>query len=206
MRDTDLDRPTSEQISDQLEQWFHSEGPKTLGDLIDAFGEKSFAVVFIVLMAIPALPLPTGGVTHVFEVVTMLVALELIAGRRSIWLPERWKRLELGDAEQQFVIRLLRLIRRLERFARPRLAALLRQRVSRVVFGVVVFVLSLAAFFAPPFSGLDTLPALGVVLVSLGVLFEDVVLAAVGLIVGILGALLIVAVGGALLHLVEQLV
>ena len=197
------DQHAEETVSDQLERWFRAAGPRTLGSLIDAFGEKSFAVLFIVLMAIPALPLPTGGVTHVFEVVTMLVALELMAGRRTIWLPERWKRLELGD---RVATQLLRRMRQLERFSRPRLRTLLRHPLSRIAFGAVVFTLSLIAFLAPPFSGLDTLPALGVVLVSLGVLFEDFVLAVAGLVVGVLGALLVIALGGALVHLIEQLV
>ena len=65
-------RPAAvEKVSDRLEQWFSAEGPRTLGGLIEAFGEKSFAIAFIVLMAIPALPLPTGGVTHVLEVITI---------------------------------------------------------------------------------------------------------------------------------------
>ena len=34
--------------------------------------------------------------THVFEVITMLLALELIVGRRRIWLPQRWRRVELS--------------------------------------------------------------------------------------------------------------
>ena len=80
-----------EKVSARLERWFLQDEPKTLGSLTEVFGEKAFAVVFIVLMAVPALPLPTGGVTHVLEVVTMLLALELIVGRRTIWLPERWK-------------------------------------------------------------------------------------------------------------------
>ena len=79
------DAPPS--VSDLLEQWLGEDQPRTLGDLIDAFGEKSFAVVFIVLLSVPALPLPTGGVTHVFEAIAMLVAAQLVAGRRSIWLP-----------------------------------------------------------------------------------------------------------------------
>ncbi|MGZ8563705.1 MAG: exopolysaccharide biosynthesis protein, partial [Candidatus Limnocylindria bacterium] len=70
-------------VSDLLEGWLREEPPRTLGELIDRFGEKSFALVFILLMAVPALPLPTGGVTHVFEAVAMLVALQLIAGRCS---------------------------------------------------------------------------------------------------------------------------
>ena len=51
----------------QLERWLAADGDKTLGGLIDAFGKGSFAMIFVVLMAVPALPLPTGGVTHVFE-------------------------------------------------------------------------------------------------------------------------------------------
>ena len=35
-------------------------------------------------MALPALSLPTGGATHVLEAVTMLVALQLVVGRRCI--------------------------------------------------------------------------------------------------------------------------
>ena len=36
------------------------------------------------------------------------------------------------------------------------------------------------AFLAPPFTGLDTLPSLGVVLLSLGVLLEDFAVVASG--------------------------
>jgi hypothetical protein len=201
------DVQAEEKVSDQLERWLGGDGPRTLGGLVDLFGEKSFAVVFIVLMATPALPLPTGGVTHVFEVITMLVALELIAGRDCIWLPERWKRLELaGTSRERFGRSLVRAIRWFERFSRPRLRPLVRYRLSRVVFGVVVVALSLTAFVAPPFSGLDTLPALGVVVVSLGVLLEDFVLAIAGLVIGLVGALLVIALGSLVVDWVEQLV
>ena len=58
---------------------------------------------------------------------------------------------------------------------------------------------SLGAFLAVPFSGLDTLPALGVVLVSLGVLFEDFLLAVTGALVGLAGLILEILVGWAAL-------
>jgi hypothetical protein len=198
---------TQEKVSDQLERWYQADEPRTLGSLIDYFEEKSFAVAFIVLMSVPALPLPTGGVTHVLEVVTTLLALQLALGRRTIWLPERWKRLELtGPSRERFASTLLRRIRWLERFSRPHLAPLLRQRLSGVVFGAIVFALSLTAFVAPPFTGLDTLPALGVVVVALGVLLGDFVVAAAGLVIGALGAALVVALGSLIVRLVRQLV
>src|SRR5918995_673361 len=125
------------------------------GRLIELFGSKSFAVVFIVLTAVPALPLPTGGATHVLEVVAMLLALELVIGRDVIWLPAHWQRLELGGpAGQRFARVLLREIRWVGRISRPRLRPLLRHRLSGSVFWAGLFALSLTAFVAPPFSGL----------------------------------------------------
>ena len=35
----------------------------------------------MILLGVPALPLPTGGVTHVFEVITVLLAAQLVVGR-----------------------------------------------------------------------------------------------------------------------------
>jgi hypothetical protein len=190
--------PEGEKLSDRLERWFLGPQPKTVGSLIELFGEKSFAVLFVLLLAIPALPLPTGGVTHVFELIAMLLALELIVGRRTVWLPERWRRRELGPAMQKrFRETLLRRIRFLERHSRPRLGFLLMHRLTGVVFGALVLVLSLTAFLAPPFTGLDTLPALGIVLLSLGVLLDDALLALVGIIVGAVGLLLVVVLGKA---------
>lgn len=185
-----------EKLSDRLERWLRSNEPKTIGSLIELFGEKSFAIIFVLLLAVPALPLPTGGVTHVFEVIAMLLALELIIGRRQVWLPQRWCRRELGAATQKrFNEVLLRRIRWLEGHSRPRVGFLLSHRLSHVIYGAVVLALSLTAFLAPPFTGLDTLPALGVVLISLGVLLDDSVLALVGVIIGALGVLLVLALG-----------
>jgi hypothetical protein len=190
-----------EQVSDQLERWLGSAGEKTLGSLIALFEDKSFAIVFVLLLGVPALPLPTGGATHVFEVIAMLLALELVAGRKEIWLPTRWRGIELaGDKQQRFVTALMKTIRRLERLSRPRLRFLFGHRLSGIVFGSLVLAGSLAAFLAPPFTGLDTLPALGVVLLSLGVLLEDFLVVIAALLVGVAGVVLEIALGSAVVH------
>jgi hypothetical protein len=187
-----------ERLSDELEGWLTGDTEKTLGSLIELFGQKSFAIMFVLLLAVPALPLPTGGVTHVFEAVAMLLALQLIANREEIWLPERWRGLEVaGDRQQRLIRALMKLVRRLERISRPRLAFLFGHRLSNIVFGVLVIGGSLGAFLAPPFSALDTLPALGVVLLSLGVLLEDAVVVMAGVLVGAVGVVLEIVLGSA---------
>ena len=79
----------AEPLSDQLERWFGQGHDRTIGELIDSFGARSFAVSFVVSMAFPALPLPTGGISHILEAATMLLALELVVGRSEVWVPER---------------------------------------------------------------------------------------------------------------------
>jgi hypothetical protein len=193
-------------VSDQLEGWLSGSQQQTLGSLIDLFAEKGFAVIFVVLMAPSALPIPTGGVTNVLEVVTMLLALELIVGRRCVWLPQRWKRLDVGGRRREkFASALLRQVRWVERLSHPHLRFLFGHRLSGIIFGVVVLALTLAAFLAPPFSGLDTLPSLGIVLLALGVLLEDFLLAVAGFVIGALGALLVFVLGSRAVELVQQL-
>jgi hypothetical protein len=143
----------------------------------------------------------------VFEIVAMLLALELIAGREQIWLPQRWRRLELaGEKQQRFIAALMKMIRRLERFSRPRLRFLFDRRLSNIVFGALALGGSLGAFLAPPFTGLDTLPALGVVLLSLAVLLEDFLIVVAALIVGVAGVALEVILGSAALGGIEKLI
>jgi hypothetical protein len=188
-------------LSEQLERWLGGEADKTLGGLIELFQEKSFAIVFVLLLGVPALPLPTGGATHVFEIVAILLAAELVVGRERIWLPRRWRELELaGAGQQRFLAALTKAIRRLERISRPRLSFLFDHRLSNIVFGLLVIAGSLGAFLAPPFTGLDTLPALGVVLLSLGVLLEDIVVVLAGLALGLAGVVLEVVLGKAAIH------
>ncbi len=196
----------SERISDRLASWAEGDGPKTLGSLIELFEEKSFAVIFVILLGVPALPLPTGGATHVFEVIAMLLSLQLIVGRDRVWLPQRWCRIELvGSGQDRFVRALLKVIRWLERFSRPRLTWVFNYRLSSFFFGLVILLLSIGAFVAPPFSGLDTLPALGAVFVALSVLLEDFLVLIAGLLVGSAGIVLEVVLGRAAFNGVKQL-
>jgi hypothetical protein len=188
----------ADSVSTELERWLQSDGEKTLGSLVELFEEKSFALLFVLLLGVPALPLPTGGATHVFEIIAVLLALQLIAGREHIWLPERWCALELaGPRQQRFIAGLMKMIRRLERLSRPRLRVLFDHRLSNIVFGVLVIAGCAGAFLAPPFTGLDTLPALGVVLLSLGVLLEDFLVVVVAVAVGAGGVFLEIVLGKA---------
>jgi hypothetical protein len=194
--------PPDEEVSDLLERWLDSSGEHTVGDLLAQFEERSFALLFILLLGVSALPIPTAGATHVLDIVALLIAGQLVAGHDKVWIPKRWGKLRLAGPKRRRLINwLLKFIRLLERFSRPRLRGVFAHSSSNRLFGLLVIIFSVFAFLSPPFSGLDTLPALGVVLLSVGVLLEDFSIVTVGILTGIAGIALEIALGRAALTL-----
>ena len=195
-----------EPFSDELERWVRSDDPKSLGAMNEVFGERSFAVTIVLLMAVPALPLPTGGISHVFEAITVVLAAQMVLGRRTIWLPSRLARRDLGAATISKAIPFIaRRVRQIERFSHPRGAQFFAHRFSLRIVGLLVMVLAIGAALAPPFSGLDTLPALGAVAIALSIILEDVIVLAAGIAIGAGGLIVMVTVGAALYRVVKSL-
>jgi hypothetical protein len=194
-------------FSDRLEQWLRSDSPKTIGALNEVFAEKSFAVTILLLMLLPALPLPTGGVTHVFEVIALLLAAQMVLGRESVWVPGRWRDRSLGAlATDSAIPKVTRWLRLVERISKPRVAWLFDRGWMLRLLGLVLAIFAITAALAPPFTGLDTLPALGSVVVCLAIITADALLLTVGVAIGALGIVLIVTIGAALVDLVTRIV
>lgn len=186
-------------FSQDLHTWLKTGNDKTLAGLGKLFEEKSFAIIFLLLMALPALPIPTGGITHITEIITMLLCLELISGRRTIWLPRRWRKTDVSKfLGGKATSRLIGFIAWFERFSRQRWGFLLVSRPVISLVGVIILLFTAASFVAPPFSGLDTLPALGVVIISLALILEDGLILLAGVAIGAIGIGLEVAAGAAL--------
>jgi len=187
-----------DRFSDELEAWLEQDGPKTVGSLTDVIDDKSFAVVTLLLLIPSALPIPTGGVTHLFDLIAAIVVAEMVVGRDELWLPRRFREHELGKTMTGKAIpRILRVVRWFERWARPRFARVLDLRLVKSLLAVFLLVFIAGAFVAPPFSGLDTAPALGVVVVCLGIIFGDVIIVSLGLLVGVSGIALVFVLGRA---------
>ncbi len=194
-------------FSSELADWLKSDNTKTLLELDKFFGDRTFAILFMFLMAASALPIPTGGVTDVFAVITILFALQMVLGRRDLWLPKRWQRMKLGSVfTMKLLPGLVKLIRWLERFSKPRLSWILRGKTSDVILGLSVAILATATIAAPPFSGLDTIPALGIVIISAGMILKDGVMTLVGWCLGASGILIQLLLGKAVLEVIQRII
>lgn len=193
-------------FSDHLEAWLKSNKPKTLQGINDTFAEKGFAVSFLLLMILPALPIPTGGITHIFEIATIILAAQLAIGRKTFWLPGFLGDIKLGRlATGKIAPAILKLIRKLEKFSRPRGTALMQSTGLRCLSGLAIIGLALTAFLSLPFSGLDTLPSLGVVTITLGIILDDIVIYIIGLILGLAGVLVVAVLGTVVTQFIHHL-
>jgi hypothetical protein len=192
-------------FSDELNDWLKSKKPKTLAGINEVFGEKSFAIIFFILMLFPALPLPTGGASHIFAIIVMLLALELIIGRRTIWIPQKWLHAGISEAAERKIMPFIyKRLKWFEKYASPSRGNFLKNINILRVTGFMVFIFALTAFLAPPFTGLDTIPALGVVIIALALLFNDIRLYIIGNIAGCLGILIVIGLGKLIVEMIQK--
>jgi hypothetical protein len=128
------------------------------------------------------------------------------AGRTTLWLPKRFATRELGASMTEKAVPFIsRRIRWFEKYSEPRLAGLFDQRWFVRIIGLVIVVFTLGAIIAPPFSGLDTLPALGIVIICLAIVLGDILMFVIGAVIGAGGIALILTVGAAIAHFLRNL-
>jgi hypothetical protein len=113
------------EVLDQLEGAVEGESVR-VGKIVDGLGHHSFAalmLVFALISTSPASAIP--GVTAVVAVIVLLLVVQMIAGRKCVWLPGFVTKRELGaDKLCKGIGWLRKPVRFVERFLRPRLGFL----------------------------------------------------------------------------------
>ncbi len=194
--------PSPEPLSTSLELWRTSDIPKDLDHLVSIFGERGLLILICMLLFPAALPLPTGGFTHLFEIIAVIPTIQLITGRTHALLPGRIRRITLSATFMNRLLpRTIRIIRWIEHHSRPRSAKFLARQPVQSAVGVILLLFLAGAFLAPPFSGLDTLPAMGATIMTLGLLLRDRIVVLAGLGLGALGWTLLILLGSFVMHL-----
>ena len=196
----------NDSISKKLHTVLYGTRKQTIGNLLTAFEEKSFAFIFVLLMALPALPIPTGGLVHVFEVIVVFLAIQLVIGRQSLWLPQFLAKKPLPKTLRDGILKKLNTyIMWVEQHSKRRAAFLVSSRWAIAFHAISIIVFTAFAFFAPPFTGLDTLPSLGVVVMSLAIILDDGLILLLGYLIGIIGCVVVVGLGAGVVTAVGQL-
>ncbi len=180
---------------------------RTLGAFRGLVG-PDFASLSVILLSIPAaLPLPTGGLTHVFQLVVMLISLEIMRGLPTTVSTNKYQNVPLSffshPKVQSAVLKICEFFDRLAGHQAPQFFQQVR---IRVITGGLIFVFSIGAFVAIPFSNLDTLPSLGVVCLGMSLLYKDWLFWVIGIVIGVIGTALNSAIIAKLIQIIYHYV
>lgn len=165
----------------------------SLDELVTALADRSYGALLILFAAPNLLPLPPGSST-IFGIPLILISAQLVIGRSRIWLP-RFIRDRSIDAKTfgNIAARLEPFLQRFERLARPRYWPASRVVADRFV-GVVALLMALVLTLPIVFA--NWLPAVAIIIISLGLTERDGLWVGVGTLIAAASIGIVAAVVG----------
>ncbi len=172
------ERPLSELLEDLFAD---ADGGRTVTvrEIAERVQERGFGLL-LVLLALPTLiPVLPPGTSGVVGALYVLLAVQMLAGQERPWLPRRLLAYRLPPRTAEGLrTRGVQILRRMERFSRPRWTPLGDVALLRVC---ALFVLAMGVVLFLPLPFLNTLPGLAMLAMGVGLVNRDGILLLVGM-------------------------
>jgi hypothetical protein len=179
-------------LSVELNNYFFAESrgaTVTLADILNLTEERIFGFLMAILSLPSALPLPAPGYSTPFGIALLVLAVQLVMGRDRPWLPAKILNGSMKlETVQKFVKMGTPWIQKIENVTKPRLAYICTSPPGRVMLGIAMALMAISMMI--PIPGTNTLPAMGIFVISFGLLEEDGLICIGGLFLCSLGAVL----------------
>ena len=146
-------------------------GSITLGEMIEVMGDRAHAAL-ILIVASPFLVIPVPGFS---TVVGLLLALLSVAIGLNVkpWLPRFLAGRQLSHQTLSMLVHGAdRVLGKAERWCHPRMGFMVHGR-SHALMGLTMFMLCIALALPIPIPGNNVPPAIGIVMLALGMLERD---------------------------------
>jgi hypothetical protein len=168
----------------------------TIGDIVEAMGERAFGPLLVVFALPNILPTPPGT-AGVMAIPLIFLTVQMILAQRP-WLPGFLARRSISrQSFARFATRATGLLARVGRFLRPRLGLFVRPLPERLIGG---FCLMLALVLLMPIPFANSTPAFAICLFGLGLLERDGVWILAGMIASVGAVLLALWLGSTLVQ------
>jgi len=176
-------------LSEELRVLLRTDGEAlTVEELVDRVGDRGFGLLLLVLSLPSALPVPAAGYSVPFGILLLLLALQMLAGKVHPVFPRRLRQTRISSS---FATRLIEgaawTFKRLECLIRPRMRWI-GLRPGRILMGLLVLVMSLLMMIPIPMT--NTIPALVIFLIGIGLTEEDGLFAIGACLVGVFAVIL----------------
>ncbi|HZH53729.1 MAG TPA: exopolysaccharide biosynthesis protein [Microvirga sp.] len=172
----------------------------SVGEIIEAFGERAFGFVLILFSLPNCVPAPPG-IAGIVGTPVLIFGIQMMLGHRHPWLPGFIRRRTISLSKFKRLIDVAEpKLRWLESWCKPRLTQLFGVVGDRMV-GLFAFLAALSVLI--PFPGTNFPPSIALVIVSIAVMEEDGYLLILGYLLGIAGLAYTATVLGASYHLIQ---
>ena len=179
-------------LSVELQRYFFEQEREPLvklADILSLAEERIFGFLLVILALPSALPIPAPGYSIPFGILIFVLAVQLLTGAKSPWLPQRMinSSIKLKTA-QGGVSTAIPWLRRIEAITRPRMTYLCTSLPGRVLIGSAIALMSISMMI--PIPGTNTLPAIGIFVTGFGLQEDDGAITLGGLVLCLMGAIL----------------
>ncbi|WP_300529971.1 exopolysaccharide biosynthesis protein [Maricaulis sp.] len=165
-----------------------SGGPQTeqlcVGDILNALAHRSYGPLLLLPALISILPIigAIPGVTWTMSALTLLISLQFLFNRQSLWLPRSVQRIAVPRGLFERSLEWSRpWLKRLDSFIHPRLNLMMGPPWP-VLVAILCVLLSLAMFVASVVPGGVVIPAIGVIFLAIGLTTHDGLILLTGII------------------------
>ncbi len=169
-------------------------------------GERGFGF-FLALLALPSgVPAPAVGYSIPFSILLFFLAVQMLVGIHEPWLPQRIQQWSVPTSFARVVLEKGSwLLKKIELVSRPRWSWICRSRVGHRALAVAICIMAISMMI--PIPGTNTVPAISIFVIGVGLLDEDGIVSGVGVVFSVFGLLvtsLILTVGFNLLSFVKD--
>ncbi len=162
----------------------------TLAEVVMALGERSLLVGLIIFSLPNCIPAPPA-VGSIFALPVLIVAWQMLRGYEGLRLPQILARRRVAVKHLRWIAEKgLRPLRAVERRCRPRVQVLVSARAER---RLAAYILVLAAVVLFPGPMTNFLPAIGIVIISVGLLERDGLVVVYGAVWGFVAMIIAIA-------------
>ncbi len=147
-------------------------GPIDFGLLAESLGTRSHMLMILILSLPNSLPVPgIPGLSTLTGLPILFIALQIIWGRESVWLPRSLARKKLPTHFMRKLLdKTIPLLVKTEKFIHPRFELLCTPFVQKLV---AVFIAIMAFILALPIVGANFPPGLSITLMAFALLSRD---------------------------------
>ena len=165
----------------------------TLGEILAAFGERSFGPPLLLLAALSFIPLSSA----IFGLPLMFITAQLMVGQGTVWLPAKFRGYMISADMLKAIVKKVhpRLIRA-EKLLRPR-GTILVSTIGERLAGAACFILAVILFLPIPLVNMP--PAFAICCFAVGLTEQDSYAMALGWLATLGTAFLLSLIGGAML-------